>query len=337
MSSNPLAASAGSSAATLSPHARFAVRHKSPAFFSKAIAERAAKIRNKFLILSLYAEEMRSDALPNSKVQEMSTFRCLMLSLLSATMLAGCAGVAPGDATGVKPLVVYPVTSNDTPYSQCLRRLQTVPASNLPVFAVGEIADKTGQIAYYDKAGNNLTQGAAEMVMSALYKTGKANLVERYDLRLPLAEVKLAEQNFILVGALTELNYNIVTGGVGLRIAGIGAGTRMAVVNVAMDLRVVNARNFSVAYVSSLQKQIYGYEVQADVFRFFDQTYVELEAGHVRNEPLQLGVRSVAEMAVYQIMTDFLRLPRDPRCALVENDHMSSYLEQLKPNGETKQ
>jgi len=353
MSSNPLAASAGSSAATLSPHARFAVRHKSPAFFSKAIAERAAKIRNKFLILSLHAEEMRSDALPNSKVQEMSTFRCLMLSLLSATMLAGCAGVAPGDATGVKPLVVYPVTSNDTPYSQCLRRLQTVPASNLPVFAVGEIADKTGQIAYYDKAGNNLTQGAAEMVMSALYKTGKANLVERYDLRLPLAEVKLAEQNrlnrsveafgklpasdFILVGALTELNYNIVTGGVGLRIAGIGAGTRMAVVNVAMDLRVVNARNFSVAYVSSLQKQIYGYEVQADVFRFFDQTYVELEAGHVRNEPLQLGVRSVAEMAVYQIMTDFLRLPRDPRCALVENDHMSSYLEQLKPNGETKQ
>ena len=119
--------------------------------------------------------------------------------------------------------------------------------------------------------------------------------------------------------------------------AGIGAGTRMAVVNVALDLRVVNSKNFSVAYVSSLQKQIYGYEVQADIFRFFDSTYVELEAGHVRNEPLQLGVRSVAEMAVYQIMTDFLRLPRDPRCALVENDHVSSYLEQLKPNGETKQ
>lgn len=277
----------------------------------------------------------------------------LLLSVVPVVALSGCASLAPGDATGVKPLIVFPVTSNDTPYSQCLRKLQAVPAANLPVFAVGEIADKTGQIAYYDKAGNNLTQGAAEMVMSALYKTGKAHLVERYDLRLPLAEVKLAEQNrlnrgvetfgklpatdFVLVGALTELNYNIVTGGVGLRVAGIGAGTRTAVVNVALDLRVVNSKNFSVAYVSSLQKQIYGYEVQADIFRFFDSTYVELEAGHVRNEPLQLGVRSVAEMAVYQIMTDFLRLPRDPRCALVENDHVSSYLEQLKPNGETKQ
>ena len=29
----------------------------------------------------------------------------------------------------------------------------------------------------------------------------------------------------------------------------------------------------------------YGYEVQADIFRFFDSTYIELEAGHVRNEP----------------------------------------------------
>jgi curli biogenesis system outer membrane secretion channel CsgG len=282
----------------------------------------------------------------------MKRLTALALGLLFTTSLTSCAGLAPGDATGVKPLVVYPVTSNDTPYSQCLRRLQTVTADNLPVFAVGEIADKTGQVQYYDKAGNNLTQGAAEMVMSALYKTGKAHLVERYDLRIPLAEVKLAEQNrlnrsvdnfgklpstdFIIVGALTELNYNIVTGGVGLRVAGIGAGARMAVVNVAMDLRVINSKNFAVSYVSTLQKQIYGYEVSADVFRFFDTTFVELQAGHVRNEPLQLGVRSVAEMAVYQIMTDFLRLPRDPSCALVENDHMSSYLDQLKPNGETK-
>jgi len=282
---------------------------------------------------------------------EMKRLTAAAIGLLVSTSLTSCAGLAPGDATGVKPLMVYPVTSNDTPYSQCLRNLKSVAASNLPVFAVGEIADKTGQVSYYDKAGNNLTQGAAEMVMSALYKTGKAHLVERYDLRIPLAEIKLAEQNrlnrpidafgklpstdFILVGALTELNYNIVTSGVGLRVAGIGAGVRMAVVNVALDLRVINSKNFAVSYVTSLQKQIYGYEVSADIFRFFDTTFVELQAGHVRNEPLQLGVRAVAEMAVYQIMTDFLRLPRDPSCALVENDHMSSYLEQLKPNGET--
>ena len=91
----------------------------------------------------------------------MKRLAALGLGLLLTTTLTSCAGLAPGDATGVKPLIVYPVTSNDTPYSQCLRKLQTVAASNLPVFAVGEIADKTGQVSYYDKAGNNLTQGAA--------------------------------------------------------------------------------------------------------------------------------------------------------------------------------
>ena len=60
-----------------------------------------------------------------------------------------------------------------------------------------------------------------------------------------------------------------------------------------LDLRVINSKNFAVSYVSSLQKQIYGYEVSADIFRFFDDTFVELQAGHVRNEPLQLGVRNL--------------------------------------------
>jgi hypothetical protein len=82
----------------------------------------------------------------------------LGLGFLISTALTSCAGLAPGDASGVKPLMVYPVTSNDTPYSQCLRKLKSVAASNLPVFAVGEIADKTGQVSYYDKSGNNLTQ-----------------------------------------------------------------------------------------------------------------------------------------------------------------------------------
>ena len=73
----------------------------------------------------------------------MKRLTALAFGLLVSTSLTSCAGLAPGDATGVKPLVVYPVTSNDTPYSQCLRKLQTVPADNLPVFAVGEVRLQT--------------------------------------------------------------------------------------------------------------------------------------------------------------------------------------------------
>jgi holdfast attachment protein HfaB len=265
------------------------------------------------------------------------------ISLLALLAASACAQ-GPYPETGVKPAFSFPVTNNDTPYSQCLKELGRLPGNNLPVFAVGEVADRTGQ--FQQTSSNNstvVTQGATEMVMSALYKTHKARLVERYDLRVPLAEMKMAEQNllggpaaplkgsirgsdFVLVGALTELNYNIVSDGAQLAVSGIGGGGRTVIINVALDLRVINARTFDVAYVSTLQKQIMGYEVEANIFRFFGTSLVELNAGRIQNEPLQLGVRSVTEMAVYQIMTDFLGLPSSPQCALVTTDHMDRYL-----------
>ena len=273
-------------------------------------------------------------------------------AILVLYILTGCAPLGGTDTAGVRPNFSYAVTNNDTPYSQCLQDLRSISVKNLPVFAVGEISDKTGQIDM-DNNGHALTQGASEMVISALAKTGKANMVERLDLRIPLAEVKLAEQkrltrniedygklpasDFILVGALTELNYNIVSGGAQLFVKGVGGGSRMVIINVAMDLRLIDGKNFAIRYVSSLQKQIVGYEVEANVFRFFGDTLIEFDAGAIRNEPLQLAVRSIAEMSVYQIFTDYLKLPVAKGCSLVENDYMKSYLkEQSKTNPKTE-
>lgn len=269
-----------------------------------------------------------------------------IIGAVVATTLAlgACAPTVIHGEKGVDPLWSFPVTDNETPYSQCLRTLNDLTVKNKPVFAVGEVADKTGQI-NFDDSGYALTQGVSEMVTSALWKTGKVHMVERLDLRIPLAEMKLAEQgrlgrrtitdyslpasDFILMGALTELNYNITSGGARLFVSGIGAGMRTVVINVALDLRVVNARNFAIAYNTSLQKQIYGYEVEAGIFRFFGDTLVEFDAGQVKNEPLQLGVRSVVEMAVYQLMTDFLGLPREEKCRLVEPDFMKNQLKEI--------
>lgn len=261
-----------------------------------------------------------------------------------ATVLSACSSgsTGPFDNDGVQPVFSFPVTSNETPYSKCLKNLSKLPGKNLPIISVGEVADKTGQI-NFDRSGYALTQGVSEMTLSAFYKTGKTRMVERLDLRIPLAEMKLAEQkklqrgideyslpasDFIVVGALTELNYNIMSGGARLFVQGVGAGARTVVINVALDLRVINAKNFSVSYVTSLQKQVYGFEVEANIFRFFGNRLVEFDAGAIRNEPLQLGVRSVVEMGVYQIMTDFLRLPSINECKIVETDHFATFLKE---------
>jgi curli production assembly/transport component CsgG/holdfast attachment protein HfaB len=96
---------------------------------------------------------------------------------------------------------------------------------------------------------------------------------------------------------------------------------RTVVINVALDARVVNSRNFAVVYARSLQKQIYGFEVEANVFRFFGDTLVEFDAGSVRNEPLQIGVRSVVEMFVYGMLTEGFGLPTSPECELVSLEY----------------
>jgi curli production assembly/transport component CsgG/holdfast attachment protein HfaB len=61
--------------------------------------------------------------------------------------------------------------------------------------------------------------------------------------------------------------------------------------------------------------------VEADVFRFFGNTLVEFDAGSVRNEPLQIAVRSVIEMFVYQMMTEGFGLPSTPECQLVSLEY----------------
>ncbi|MFC3674052.1 CsgG/HfaB family protein [Ferrovibrio xuzhouensis] len=256
-------------------------------------------------------------------------------------LLGACVGGMPqqGDTqnTGITPLITYPVTSNDTPYSRCLAKLGTLSGyDNLPTFAVGSVVDKTGKLAAGDE-GFVISQGATEMVISALYKTRKARLVERFDLRLVNAELQFSKNSmsgravvdgavrpsdFLLVGAVTELNYNILTGGAGLWVAGMGAGMRGVIINVALDLRVIDTGSLEIVYVSSLQKQIVGYEVEANVFRFFGSTLIEADAGHIRNEPLQLGLRSVVEMSVLDIMTDFLSLPNETDCEVSPAHHV---------------
>src|SRR5690554_4436375 len=119
-----------------------------------------------------------------------------IVAATASIMLAACQSNALTEGgPGVKPVFTYAVTTNDTPYSECLRSWKDITASRgLPRIAVGEISDKTGQV-NFDDSGTALSQGASEMVMSAFYKTGKVALVERLDLRIPLAEVKLAEQD----------------------------------------------------------------------------------------------------------------------------------------------
>lgn len=252
--------------------------------------------------------------------------RQIAITALVAMSLGACSPSINANSQ-TKPLLGPPVNDNVTPYTVCLEELAKTPGKNRPTIAVGNILDKTGKRAYdLINDSTEVTQGTSEMVISAFYKTRQVNLAERLDPRIALSEQQLvqtdlikqpigdanvAPAHFVILGAVTELNYNIHSGGERLFVAGVGAGRRAAVINVGLDLRLVEMKSLGTVYVTSLQKQIVGVEYEAGIFRFFGDQFVEFDSGEIRNEPLQLGVRSVVELAAYQILTEGLGLPAD--------------------------
>ena len=242
-----------------------------------------------------------------------------------------------------------PVTDNTTPLEgsyQCMtRRIKNTGRERLRV-TVGNVKDYTGKFSEAE-GGNPITQGGALMVMSALGKLGDAvRLHERFDTQVTELELRyldrrylgdglkhetpmkdgsvrevpwkpyyggtVIETDYFVVGGITELNYNIHSGGIEATVDGIGGKGRVFTVNVAVDLRIVDTSSLEVVHTTSLQKQITGYEVGINLFEFFKNTLVDINAGLKSQEPLQLGVRTALELGVLELMGAVTGVDHEP-------------------------
>ena len=258
-----------------------------------------------------------------------------------AIAVAGCAQFdhvrrAPDEAYVLQGPAV---TDNTTPLeSAFVCMADKIKATGRPPYAmtVGNVKDYTGKFSESD-GGNPITQGGALMVMSALGKLGDSiRLRERFDVQV--AEIELAylskrylgdgqkhaipdngkglrevpwlpylggsilDSDYFIVGGITELNFNIQSGGAELRIDNAGPKARLFTINVAADLRIVKSRTLEVIKTTSMQKQVTGYEVETDIFRFFGDILVDWNAGVKSQEPLQLAVRTTLELGVLELV-----------------------------------
>jgi hypothetical protein len=269
---------------------------------------------------------------------------------LGATLvlLSACAKTvghvrAPGEAPVIRGPVV---TANATPYEQAFACISDAALRQGPGrpplrIAVGQVRDLSGKFSD-DDGGFKITQGGAQMVISAVGKIDPrlVQLTERFDTQIADAELAwmdrrvlgdgMARQiqtpqgpttvpwlpyfggtvrptDFYIVGGITEVNYTISSGGAEIRVSGIGGGARQFVMSVAADLRLVNTRTLEVVKTVSSQKQIVGNEVNADVFRFFGTRLVDVNLGSKSQEPLHLGVRTVLERQVIDLVAAALQ------------------------------
>ncbi|CAM5318139.1 hypothetical protein ATER59S_00975 [Aquamicrobium terrae] len=243
-----------------------------------------------------------------------------------------------------------PVRSNVTPLNKALScfgdRLKAKRGNRPLGIAIGDVKDYTGKQGQDE--GFAITQGGALMAYSALGKIGSGVRVhERFDTRIAEAELvymnqrqlgdgsyhsiddpnnagekasvpwkpyfggSIRQSEYFIVGGITELNYNIQSGGAEVAVNQVGPKGRIYTMNVAVDLRIVGTQSLMVYDTVSIEKQVTGYEVGAGVFRFFGTNLFDINVGAKNQEPLQLGVRMAIEAGVMQLVGSIARV--DPR------------------------
>jgi len=270
-----------------------------------------------------------------------------MATLAAALALSGCVRVqqtrfAPGEVpTPIGPAVRDNRTPMD-PALACLAGQLAQRQQRSPVIAVGDVRDYTGK--YSIAEGAAITQGGALMVTSALGKLGAGvTLAERFDpvigerelgytdrrqlgdgsrhaigsgappvAWLPYFGGSIAASDYYIVGGITELNYDIRSGGIEARVGQVGPKARSYTQSVAIDLRIVDTRSLLVVKTISLTKQFTGYEVGFNIFRFFGSELFDVNLGAKGQEPLQLGIRTALEEATLRLVGAVAKLDPSP-------------------------
>lgn len=279
----------------------------------------------------------------------MHTIRTFALAAVATVALAGCVSApqqrfAPNEA----PVVLGPaVRDNVTPMEAVLAcYADHIAATRRPpiVIGVGDVKDYTGK--YSINEGNAITQGGALMVYSALGKLGGAvSIAERFDPVIAERELAYADRrqlgdgrthqlggpnggqtvpwmpyfggtinksDYFIVGGITELNYNINSGGAEFAVNQVGVKARTFSQSVSVDLRIVDTKSLMVVRTVSLTKQFNGYEVGLNVFRFFGSKLYDVDIGAKGQEPVQMGVRAALEEGVVRLVAAVSKVDPEP-------------------------
>lgn len=266
----------------------------------------------------------------------------ILIVALCALLLSGCAHVSMQKLTaGEAPVVIGPaVRANRTPLANALicydRKLAPQLAGKKLQIAVGEIKDYTGKLS--DSEGSAITQGGSPMLFTALYKLKDAvDIHDRFDTRVTDLELKyiglkqlgdgkenkvdgksvpwypyyggsVRKSDYTILGGITELNFNIQSGGGEFRFDLIGPSVRMYTLSVAADLRLVKTQTLEVVSAVSMQKQFVGYEVGLGIFKFMNldgsERLFDINTGYKSQEPMQLGIRAILEESVLHLLSD---------------------------------
>jgi curli production assembly/transport component CsgG len=244
--------------------------------------------------------------------------RLLSLFLL-ATLLSSCASVQQQDA---------PIATSAPMVNELFT--MTPPERKVPI-AVYKFNDVTGQRKTHANLAllsSAVTQGGDIWLLQALKRAGNGTwfqVIERMELENLLKERQIIRNTrksyegekaekikpllfagVLLTGGIVGYDTNTETGGIGVRMLGIGISDEYRKDMVTVALRLISVQTGEVLLAVSSQKTILSTKISATVFKFLDlgTKLIETEAGMTDNESTTYAVRKSIEQAVIQIINE---------------------------------
>ncbi|WP_205527159.1 CsgG/HfaB family protein [Solimonas sp. K1W22B-7] len=245
-----------------------------------------------------------------------------ILALVALGATSGCAAYLSKAPEGTK------LAADVAPRTQKTDELRHLPQPKGPIsVAVYGFRDQTGQ---YKQAPDSsfstaVSQGGAAYLIQALADSGWFAPVEREGLNDLLTERKIIKSgestppagngngglptlvpaNLIIQGSVIGYDFNVATGGIGVKYLGIGASHQFRKDQVTVNLRAIDTSNGRVLHSVSTTKTIYSTLIQPGVYRFVAyKELLEMEAGYTSNEPVQLAIQEAIEAAVISLVVD---------------------------------
>ena len=230
-------------------------------------------------------------------------------TVLFSSFLTGCTGLAPSNKKPVSLVQGPPITDIFTPFDMALSCLKGQLRSDVS-FSVGAILDQTGKdVVTNGGSGKMVTQGAGDMVQSALFQAG-VSLMNRRDPRIIESEAKwgirdprqIQASDYYVTGSINSLDI-IPGGGFDMQIAGVGPNYSQTRIMVGLDLSLTDTRSSKVVGNVSLQKQIAAQDYGLSAGRFAGRTLLNIQIGKGEREATNFALRQMLNLATFELLS----------------------------------
>jgi len=252
----------------------------------------------------------------------MNKFKLSLLALAIAA-LAGC--------STVRPLGKVDIQDQPTVSKTMTKEIDQLPAPDgAPIaVAVYGFKDLTGQrkpsqtLSLFSTA---VTQGAEAYMIKTLQEAGNRQwftVVERVGLDNLLKERQMIKQTreiyeganakllppltmagVIIEGGIIDYNSNVLTGGTGVAVFGIGPYTQYTQDQVVISLRLVSVQTGEILTTVTIEKNLLSTQDGITALRFFNQNTdsFEFDSSQSFNEPGNYALRSAIEQGIVELI-----------------------------------